>query len=370
MLLRNRQDIHDFVLGCMFYGVGGGGNPREGARALTEQLEAGRRIECIDPRQVPDDALTCCVFLMGSTAPLTPEKEQERNVLGLTTWRYERNLPEAVKELEDYVGKRIDVIVPLEVGGSNTPAPIAAAVALGKTAVDGDYAGRAVPEITQATPSIGGFSLAPACCVDKYGNKVVIREAISNPVAERIGKMISEAAFGSTGIAGFLMSGEHMKQFIIAGTASRALAVGRAIRAAREEGGDVPSAAAEASGGRIVFAGVLKERQWEDRDGYYQGYHFFDGTREFAGQGAKTYFKNETHALWVNEEPLVSSPDLIVALDANSGAPVLNNEMVSGQEVVMIAVPAAPFWRHPAGVAVLGPKHFGLMHEYRPFLAG
>lgn len=367
MLLKNRDDLRDLVLGCTYYGVGGGGNPQEGLRALEEQVDAGRQIACVSPQEISDDGLTCCVFLMGSTAPLTPEKEEQRQQLGLTSWRYERNLPEAILQLEAYAGKRIEAIVPLELGGSNTPAPMAAAAALGKVVVDGDYAGRAVPEITQATPSVGGISLAPACCVDKYGNRVIISEAISNPIAERIGKMVSEAAFGSTGIAGFLMPGRQAKQFIVGGTISRALAIGRAIRSAAGGSGAAAKAAAAAAGGRIIFTGTLLDKEWQDKDGYYEGYHVFQGLGEYAGRRAKTYFKNETHALWVDDVLEVTSPDLITMVDLESGTPVLNNTLVQGQAVALTAVPAPQVWRHPAGLAVLGPRHFGVGEDYKPF---
>ena len=54
---------------------------------------------------------------------------------------------EAVRELTAYTGNRIDAIVPFELGAWNTTAPMDAALRLGIKVVDGDYAGRAIPEL-------------------------------------------------------------------------------------------------------------------------------------------------------------------------------------------------------------------------------
>jgi hypothetical protein len=37
--------------------------------------------------------------------------------------------------------------------------------------------------------------------------------------------------------------------------------------------------------------------------------------------------------------------------------------------VVAIAIPCAPQWRTPAGLALVGPRYFGYNTDYRPFRA-
>lgn len=76
----------------------------------------------------------------------------------------------AVEELVNYTGKRIRAIVPVELGGSNTAVPIAVVSSLNLAIVDGDFAGRAVPEISQCTPSLSDKSIYPISSVDGYGN--------------------------------------------------------------------------------------------------------------------------------------------------------------------------------------------------------
>ena len=39
-VLKTREELVDFVQGCLLYGVGGGGNPAEGLKALANSSEA------------------------------------------------------------------------------------------------------------------------------------------------------------------------------------------------------------------------------------------------------------------------------------------------------------------------------------------
>ena len=76
VILKNRQDVEDFVRGCTFYGTGGGGDYAQGVDALMKQLEKGREIGWIDVQEV-EDGYSCCPFLMGSIAPEDPETDRK-----------------------------------------------------------------------------------------------------------------------------------------------------------------------------------------------------------------------------------------------------------------------------------------------------
>jgi len=64
--------------------------------------------------------------------------------------------------------------------------------------VDGDYTGRAIPEIQKTTPYISGKALWPITSVDEWGNVVIIKDSVNYLMAERIGKLISAGAYGLT----------------------------------------------------------------------------------------------------------------------------------------------------------------------------
>ena len=230
------------------------------------------------------------------------------NRFGVSGPVHPRNLAVAVQELERYAGVKIEAIIPLEPGGRNTPNPLSSGARLGIPIVDGDYAGRAIPEIVQITPCIAGYKPWPATSVDPFGNAVIIREAINPPMAERIGKYLAVAAFGTVGMAGFLMPAKEARKLVVTGTASRSLSVGSAIREAREAGRDPVDAAAKASGALLFFKGAVSERKWEDRDGYMFGENTVSGTDEFSGRTLRIWFKNENHITWLDDVSLYHQP--------------------------------------------------------------
>jgi DUF917 family protein len=113
--------------------------------------------------------------------------------------KVEHEIVQAVKELESYVGIRIAAMAACELGGLNTPAPISAAAALGIPAVDGDYAGRAIPASVHLKISIAGKDIWPRAFCDFAGNITVIKQASSHAMMERIQKYLSMTTIGLIG---------------------------------------------------------------------------------------------------------------------------------------------------------------------------
>jgi len=365
-ILQNHDELVDFVQGCLLYGTGGGGNPKEGLKALEGQMAAGNPLGWVQPEDLPAGSWVACAFLMGSTAPLTPEKLQQMKELGLNEWVYPSNLVETTKFLEAYTGKTISALVPLEMGGSNTPLPVAVAAALGKAALDGDFAGRAVPEITQVTPVGRGISFTPATSIDKWGNKSIIVDTINIEMAERLGKLISDASFGSTGLCGFLIPAEEIKDIFVPNTMTEALRAGQVIRQAKTSGQDVAELLCRELGFYQLFRGKVIDKPWEDRDGYYWGTHVLEGTGPFAGKTGKIVFKNENHLFYCEEKLQVSSPDLIINVDNKLGEGRRNEDIAVGDDLTILGCPCKAPLRTPVMLATLEPRHFGVDLPYVP----
>src|SRR3990172_5357132 len=192
--LRTREDVHDLIAGLTLLGTGGGGRPEQGLEALLPHVEAGRRVAWVPVESVPDDGGACSVFDMGSIAPGGPPPAR---------------------------------------GGGGVAGPGAP----GPPVVDGDCAGRAIPELSQTTAAIAGIRFAPGAIADPWGNVLLVKETASDLVTERIGKLVSMATKlpdlrAPCAHAGFLMRGRDLKAITVQGGISRALAVGRALRQA------------------------------------------------------------------------------------------------------------------------------------------
>jgi len=366
LVLNTEMDIDDLVRGASFYGTGGGGSPEEGSRLLKKEAAAGRRISCADPESIPDDVWTACVSFMGNRAPLTDAQKKEMSRLGLSEWKYENNLVEAARLLERHTGCEIGAVVVPELGGANTPGPMAAGIHMGVPVVDGDYGGRAIPEIAQATPCLFGKPLYPVASVDKWGNKTVLYETVNTGIAERIGKMLAVAAFGNTGLAMFPLKAREMKEIIIPDTITESYALGRAIRKSREAGKDPVQGILAQTKGWLLFRGELQEKSWAAGSGYYEGYHQFAGVDEFKDHVYKVWFKNENHLTWYDGDVHVMSPDMICQIDGQTGEPVTNHELEKGRTVALIGVKARALHRRDTILDKLAPRHYGFDVDYIP----
>jgi len=364
--LHTDQEIHDFVRGCTFMGTGGGGDPKVGIAWLEAARADGFKITWVPSDDIADDTWTACPFLMGSIAPLTDEARCKMHRLGLTREPYRSIQAESIRLLEKHMDVRVGAIVAIELGGSNTPGAVAAASRLGIPIVDGDYTGRAIPEIPQTTPYLHDLPLWPISSVDKYGNLCVIQESVGYEMAERMGKFLAASSFGLAGQAGFLFRAGDMKKAVISGTLSNCLRIGRLIRESREAGLDPVQELVTHLSGWLLFEGQISKKDWEDKEGYYWGTHTITGQRGFEGSELRIWFKNENHISWLDGDPFVTSPDMINVINRRTGEPYANSQIEEGEEVAVIGLRAVEQFRSPKGIDILGPRHFDFDIDFTP----
>lgn len=369
-VLKTETDIRDFIRGCTLMGTGGGGLEENGVQSLMSELKAGKEISWIDVDDIPDDAVTACPFLMGSIAPKTPELLEEMNSFGMnektSIFPEKERIARSITELQEYTGKKFDAVVPLELGGAATPGCIAAGLVHGIPTVDGDYTGRAIPEIPQTTPYLHGLKLWPLSAVDEFGNVSIIKDAMNYRVVERMGKKISEIGYGLTGDTGFVFTGKQTKEVLLRGTLTMCLKLGRLIREAGEQGKDPVAELAKELNAWVLTTGTLTKKETENKQGYYWGYHTVTGNGEYEGKTAKVWFKNEHHICWINDKVVATSPDIIVLVDKNTGMPYTNPVLAEGMEIAVLGCRAVDIFRSEKGVDILGPRYFGFDIDYVP----
>jgi DUF917 family protein len=370
--LHTVEDVHDLIRGLTLLGTGGGGSPDVGLDLLLPQVGAGRSIFWIPLEAVPDDAWVCSVFGMGSIAPAEPLSVEQRVKLGYPeAWVVSKPMVRAVEELQAYTGREVSAIVPFELGAANTAHPIDVATRMGVSVVDGDCAGRAIPELCQTTAAIAGIPFAPGAIADPWGNVLIVKETTGPVLAERIGKLISLATKlpdmkAPCAHAGFLMRGRDLKTVAVPGGVSRALTAGRAIRQALEREADPVAAAAHALHGWVLLRGRVVKKEWESRDGYMFGTATVEGEGEDRGHILEIWFKNENHVTWRDGAPWVLSPDLVMVMDAENGIPYTNTLLPDGARVGVVGARADPKLRTAEALMLLGPRHYGFDLDYTP----
>lgn len=368
--LKTYEDIEDFLTGCAFFGTGGGGDVNSGRSALVEALGKGHKLTLMDPKEIQDDDFFCTVFFVGSIAPRIPKVLDEMKKGGFKDRKYSPTemLINAVENLEKYMRKKVKGLFVVELGGSNSACCMAAAYHKGISVIDGDCAGRAVPEMGHGLPAIHGKSFLPVAFVDAWGNTTITTFASNYSAMERIGKMISEASYGEVAEAACLMSGKDIKGSLVPYTLSQCFEVGHIIRAARKKGENPCEAGAKAAKGYFIGKGKIVKKETEDKEGYYWGTYNVEGMDNLKSKNYKIWFKNENHVIWENDKPMATSPDMIILLRWKDGEPLTNTNLCEGEEIGMIIVPAREQFLSDNAIAALGPRHFGFDFDYKPFI--
>ena len=113
-------------------------------------------------------------------------------------------------------------------------------------------------------------------------------------------------------------------------------------------------------------SGKVTGKDWEDREGYYWGTHTITGTGDFSGHEFKIWFKNENHISWFDDKPYVTSPDMLIVVDAETGEPYSNAQIEVGHQVAVVGLRAVEQFRSQKGINILGPRHFGFDIDYKP----
>jgi DUF917 family protein len=161
-------------------------------------------------------------------------------------------------------------------------------------------------------------------------------------------------------------SGAEVKAEAIHGSLVYCAELGRRLSAVREGQPGALDALLASVGGACIFAGRVIDVDRRTTGGFARGTvvieHLDDDSRTL-----RVEFQNENLVAFEDGVALVTVPDLICIVDLDTAEPITTERVSFGQQVSVLALPAADRWRTPAGVAVAGPAAFGYEIEYRRF---
>jgi DUF917 family protein len=303
--------------------------------------------------EVPDDALVVPSAMMGAPTVMVEKLPRGDEVI------------KAFEALQEFLGRRITHTVSAEAGGLNSTTPFAVAAQLGIPLVDADGMGRAFPEIQMVTPTLFGVSATPMAIADEKGNAAIL-ETIDNRWTERFARSITIDMGCSAMIALYAMDGRTAREAMVPGTISLAEELGRIVRETRAAHGDAVAAVLERIDGFRIFSGKIADVARRTETGFARGEAVIEGADGDAGSTLALRFQNE-HLVAVRDgEIVVSVPDLIIVLDAETGEPITTEELRYGFRVTVIAAPCDRRWRTEAGLDLVGPRYFGYDVDYVP----
>lgn len=345
-----KEDIEPFLLGMTTYGTGGGGSPETGRTLLEAGFANGRTFRFVDPDEVPDDAWVCSGGTMGSVKTLSKEKTDDPEASS-------KMVVNSVRLMEKLQGKKVDYLIPFEVGGSNTPVIMSAAAQLGIPVIDGDGVGRAAPE-THLTSWLGkGISLTPMPVTDTYYNASVVLDSVEPTYADEIGRVIVLKGGGSAANAHYFMSGKQMKESSCLRILSRALALGKVQAEYLKKGENGIDKVREMLGATTLIKGRIASEKGVDEGGFYVTRFEVEGIGDWEGHSARVTLKNETMLIWVDDKLRCVFPDYCFMLDVNTGCSIQTADVTEGMEIEFAGAPCDPRMREAAATEI-GKKAF------------
>jgi DUF917 family protein len=346
-------EIEALAIGAWILGTGGGGSPYYGLLNMRKLYRAGTVVQLMDPQALADDELVAVVSNMG--APLVG---QERLTDPATIER-------AVRMMEDYLGRRFQAVMSLEIGGGNAIQPFMAAALLHLPVVDGDCMGRAFPEAQMTSFAIHDLQPWPLTLADVRDNGVVVAQAATWKWMERLSRTACVAVGSIAGTCKAPRTGKEIKECAILGTTTKAIRLGQVVLAARQAHRDPIEAVREAEGGKLLFSGKVQDVARRTTEGFLRGQAALEGLDDWKGRRFELAFQNEFAVGWLDGTPAVMTPDLICVMDTVSGEAVGTEVLRYGQRVKVVALPAPPILLTPRGLEHVGPRAFGYDLDFR-----
>ncbi len=340
-------DLLPLALGAALLGTGGGGNPHIGMLRVREVLRRGAAVRVVPIAAMDGDARIGAVGGIG--AP----------VVGMEKIRQGEECLRALRAVEAAAGARIAALISAEIGGANAMEPILTAAQAGLPVIDGDGMGRAFPELQMTTFFIYGHAASPAAIADDKGNVVLFREVVDMYWLERFARHIAVDMGAGAGFALPPLRADFLRGVLVPGTVSEALAIGRALLAARAARQDVVARLADALGARVLFTGKVIDVKRELRGGFAVGAATLAGVGDHAGAVAQIDIQNENLVLRVDGRALAMVPDLIISATLDTGEPVTTETLRFGQRLAVLGRPAHPLMTTPAALRVFGSAAFG-----------
>src|SRR5262249_38343547 len=151
----------------------------------------------------------------------------------------------------------------------------------------------------------------------------------------------------------------QVKRECIQGTISLIERIGRTLRCARDQHVDPVEAVRAVTGGFLIWQGKIVDVARRTVGGFARGEGTVTGLGDWAGRRLTIGFQNEFLIARAGDEVLVTTPDLITVLDAETGEPITTETLRYGYRVVVLAIPGNALFRSAPGLDVVGPRYFG-----------
>ncbi len=355
------EEAYYLVEGAEILGTGGGGDPIIAKKRIDEVYSDKKFFQIQDITEFKPSDMICIIGMVGGGV-----SSQDKIFVENLSPSSNNVMVEAVKELEQHIGARFAGFVSTEMGPGNIVVPLWVGSLLNRVTVDGDMCGgRSKPMISISTSTVAGISITPLSIASVYGDRMILKEAISDKRAEDICRMISRLSNGTVGVARCPMTASECKKGIVSGTISLAIQLGRERNIAVKETLDPLPVIEKVLNAKLIFTGVVEDFSRTESGGFTSGTIILKSKN----QTLKIWYKNEYLLSWLNGNEFVSCPDSILVVDRQTGRGLTpwKDEFRQDLEIAVLAKPSAPIWQSEEGLKVFGPQIFQPEWKYQSF---
>jgi uncharacterized protein len=330
-----RKELENIVLGGGLLGAGGGGSVTEGMKLVETILKFSDTVNLLHPDDAGNEDWGVVIAGMGSPrASLT---------------RVRTNSPRfALEMLEEVTGNKSSFVIPFEPGAGNSLNPMLAAVQKGIPIIDGDPAGRAVPEISMTTFNFAGVPICPFALATEDGVSVLIKSEHAADV-ERVARAVTAEMQGVSAIACYAIQGRQMRESIIPGTTTLIEGIGKIISSCRDRHKELCTSLITEFCGFLIGEGRVIDVKGETRGGFDFGVVTLEGKQDLT-----VFFQNENMLAFRNDKLLAMVPDLICAV-SSEGIPLTNADIEVGMELSYLGFQAHDRFRTERAIGCFTP---------------
>ncbi|KAF1299534.1 hypothetical protein BAU15_02510 [Enterococcus sp. JM4C] len=346
------EDLENISIGATLLGTGGGGDPFVGRLMALQAIQKYGPVKVLQLEELDDDALVMPVGAIGAPSVSNEKIASEEEIYG------------PAEVLKETFPERTQAIMPIEIGGGNSLLPIACAAKMGLPIVDADAMGRAFPESQMVTFFLKGYQPEIVAMADSQGNRVIFYPK-DGEWSEKIARSITDVMGGSANMVDNVFPGKVVKECAIRGTLSLARQIGAELTNMKETTAPVERLLTRLNGFSL-FEGKINHIERNVEGGFTRGRATMTGISRNKGEELELLFQNELLLAKKDGQVVASTPDLICALDYETGRPITTETLRYGARIHVIALPCDPKWRTEKGIEVAGPRYFGYQVDYQP----
>ena len=342
-----KQDVLEMIYGACLLGGGGGGSLENGLSLLEVfDREIGINLEMISVDEIPAGKYigTCGGF--GS-----PQKYKE---LGANCTACPTSAFAALQRMGYTLNRHVSYLMALEYGALNMMLPFMVANRQHVPLVDADGTGRAVPSIQTLLYGANDVPITPYIFTDPDDNVTIMypNDCLNFAHLDKASRFLCQASNMIAGCAFGIVTADDIKNNLAPGAYTYAQSVGKALIQAQTNGVDVMDELKKVTKCKEFFRGKVSKVVLESKGGWDWGSVHFDGTYSYEGKKYRLDYQNETLVLWGdNDHVLMTAPDMVCAVDLDTGLPVSNADFKEDMNCLILGIPAHENWfKSPKGV--------------------